>query len=273
MIKIAYNNEIKNIEGVEKVEKNDQNHRSFKYNVFKAGKYVVDKLKEHKKSFILGGVGMAMLGNTEVYGNDIKSKIDTTGPTVNNNFFYGEKVTNNELDFASNSLEEIKKKYKDGTIRAYEVFVTETRFKKLREGKYRQVTEEETIIYNGKPFTVRIFKKGHGKELLQYIREAYGYTADKIIKEWGIDEDSYESLTNLKRDVFFRGVVHGQNKEHTKWVYLAGGPEDKGFPCVILNTKIDGFLEGPVMCSANPGDQAIPVDCEDTKIHNLNVKD
>jgi len=108
--------------------------------------------------------------------------------------------------------------------------------------------------------------------LIKYIKKAFGSEAERIIKEWGIDENSYEMLGNLKRDQFVRGIVHGQDKEHSRWVYLAGGPESSGTPFIGVVTEQDIFMEGLAECSGNPVFERVSVDCEDTKVHNSNTK-
>lgn len=246
-----------------------------------------------KKSAAILGVGVAtsIPGMAQENPNKLadegffndKNKIEVSRDTIYNDKgeisrirrkyeVYGEKVTDPELAYTANSLKEIREMYLKGEVRAYEPYIINSRFKKLRETKYANVTKEESIQYNGKTITVRLFKEGQGKELLKYIKEAFGKEADKIIAEWGIDENSYETLKNLSRDQFVRGIVHGQDKEHSKWVYLAGGKGDKGSPYVVLHTAKDGYLEGFAGCSGNPVFERVSVDCDDIETHNLNIK-
>lgn len=186
---------------------------------------------------------------------------------------YGEKITDKELQNSAASFDEIREKYINREIRAYESVVVNSRFKKLRANEFAKSTQEESIQYGEKTVTVRLFKEGQGKELIKYLKKAYGVAeANRIIKEWGIDENSYETLLNLKRDQFVRGVVHGQDKEHSRWVYLAGGPGNTGTPFVGVVTEKDIFLEGLAECSGNAVFERVSVSCEDIELHNSNAK-
>ena len=246
----------------------------------------------NKSAAILGvGVATAIPGMAQENPNKLadneflndKNKIEVSTDTIYNfkgdkigvrkkYEVYGEKITDPELAYTANSLKEIQEMYLKGEIRAYEPHIINSRFKKLRETKYFKATKEDSIQYNGETISVRLFKKGQGKELLKYIKEAFGKEADKIIAEWGINENSYETLKNLSRDQFVRGIVHGQDKEYSKWVYLAGGKGDKGFPYVVLHTAKDGYLEGFAECGGNPSFERVSVECEDIETHNLNIK-
>ncbi|MDD3940281.1 MAG: hypothetical protein PHQ01_01745 [Candidatus Pacebacteria bacterium] len=255
-----------------------------------ATKAVFEWLKDNwKKSTILGvGAMMAAPGIAqneadlnkqalEEIHNKSEIKIDTiqeNGQTyiVKKQEFYGEKITNKELENSTTSLEEIKEKYIKREIRAYEPVIINSRFKELREKDFADFTTEESIQYGEKIIKVKIFKEGKGKALIKYIKKAFGSEAERIIKEWGIDENSYEVLGNLKRDQFVRGIVHGQDKEHSRWVYLAGGPESSGTPFIGVVTEQDIFMEGLAGCSGNPVFERVSVDCEDTKVHNSNTK-
>ena len=209
--------------------------------------------------------------------NKTEIKIDTiqeNGQTyiLKKQEFYGEKINDKELENSTTSLEEIKEKYIKREIRAYEPVIINSRFKELREKDFADFTTEEFVQYGEKIIKVRLFKEGKGKALIKYIKKAFGSEAERIIKEWGIDENSYEMLGNLKRDQFVRGIVHGQDKEHSRWVYLAGGPESSGTPFIGVVTEQDIFMEGLAGCSGNPVFERVSVDCEDTKVHNSNTK-
>lgn len=254
-----------------------------------AAKAAFKWLKDNwKKSTILGvGAMMAAPGiaqNNKQVGEEIarvdnktEIKIDTiqeNGQTyiVKKQEFYGEKITDKELENSTTSLEEIKEKYTKREIRAYEPVIINSRFKELREKDFADFTTEESIQYGEKIIKVKLFKEGEGKALIKYIKKAFGPEAERIIKEWGIDENSYEMLGNLKRDQFVRGIVHGQDKEHSRWVYLAGGPGSLGTPFIGVVTEQDIFMEGLAECSGNPVFERVSVDCEDTKVHNSNKK-
>ncbi len=207
---------------------------------------------------------------TEVVVDTVKME---DGKTYIKKEIYGEKITDKELQNSAASFDEIREKYINRDIRAYESVVVNSRFKKLRANEFVKSTQEESIQYGEKTVTVRLFKEGQGKELIKYLKKAYGVAeANRIIKEWGIDENSYETLLNLKRDQFVRGIVHGQDKEHSRWVYLAGGPESSGTPFIGVVTEQDIFMEGLAECSGNPVFERVSVDCEDTKVHNSNTK-
>ncbi len=262
-----------------------------------AAKSVFDKLKRQlMTSAILGMGGLSVTAagqNAEnpnkkaddIFSGNVKNKtevvVDTIkgedGKTYIKKEIFGEKITDKELENSASSLKEIREKYINRDIRAYESVVINSRFKQLREKDFAHATQEESIQYGDKVVTVKLFKEGQGKELIKYLKKAYGTAeANRIIKEWGITEDSYETIGNLKRDQYIRGIVHGQNQEHSRWVYLAGGPGNSGTPFVGIvgrhpNGQPDIFMEGLAECSGNIVYERESVSCEDMKLHNSGV--
>lgn len=261
-----------------------------------AAESVFDKLKRQlRTSAILGmgGLSLSAAGQSledpnkqadqEFLRNNKKTEVvvDTIkqdGKTYIKKEIYGEKITDPELAHSASSLDEIRTKYINREVRAYESVVINSRFKKLRESpEFKKFTKEETIQYGDKVITVRLFKEGYGEELIKYLKKAYGPNeAERIIAEWGINEESYETQGNLKRDQFVRGIVHGQNKEHSRWVYLAGGSGNEGTPFIgIVGTLPDGtkdiFMEGLAECGGNVVFERVSVPCEDIKSHNSEV--
>lgn len=262
-----------------------------------AAKSVFDKLKRQlMTSAILGMGGLSVTAagqNAEnsnkkaddIFSGNVKNKtevvVDTIkgedGKTYIKKEIFGEKITDKELENSASSLKEIREKYINRDIRAYESVVINSRFKQLREKDFAHATQEESIQYGDKVVTVKLFKEGQGKELIKYLKKAYGTAeANRIIKEWGITEDSYETIGNLKRDQYIRGIVHGQNQEHSRWVYLAGGPGNSGTPFVGIvgrhpNGQPDIFMEGLAECSGNIVYERESVSCDDLKLHNSGV--
>ncbi len=213
-----------------------------------------------------------------------KIKRDTT-------YYYSEAMSNPEYKNTAGSLKEIMQKYRDATVNAYEVHTTNTKFRKLREGKYKNNTQETSIKYKGKEVNLNIFKKGEVEAMIQYYKDL-GLKPNSIITQLvnenekplqtlrlsDLNETAYEQVVNLHRTWFVNGALWGQDAEHSRWGFLNGEKGENGIPVIILNVVINGkntsWLVGLGECNGNHLIKFADSDCvRDVKSHNESVLD
>lgn len=135
--------------------------------------------------------------------------------------YYGsESVNDPELKNLASSKEEIIKEYLSGKVKQYEVHTLNSKFRKLREGYFKNNIEKVYIEYKGKPVSVAIFTKGQHEALKEYYRKI-GFGEGKTITKTtdtsnvvhyelnfeDINETAYEEVVTLKRPYFINGAL------------------------------------------------------------------
>lgn len=204
-------------------------------------------------------------------------------------YYYSEAINDPEYKNTAESLQAIMQKYRDATVNAYEVHTTNTKFRKLREGKYKNSTEEISINHKGKEVNLSIFKKGEAEAMIKYYKDL-GLKPNSIITQLvdenekplqtlklsDLNETAYEEVVNLHRTWFVNGALWGQDAEHSRWGYLNGEKGEQGIPVIVLSVVIDGkstsWLVGLGECGGNHIAKFADSDCvRDVKPHNESV--
>lgn len=274
---------------------------------YKAASEIWDSFKKNLKSsslLALGGVAAIASHGQEknvdkqadqIWAADGTKKIENVqtkknvGRVIDTINYYSEAINDPEYKNTAGSLKEIIDQYKEGTVNAYEVHTTNTKFGKLRNGKYKNFTEEASIKYKNEELKINIFKKGSWQELKNYYKDI-GFKEDSVVTQLvdqnenpvqslklsEINESAYEEVVNLHRTQFIKGAVWGQNPEHTRWAFLNGEEGTNGVPVVVLHVNIDGkdtkWLVALVKCQGNNITDFLDASCVDISTHNKSVR-